>query len=154
MEIEVLSKKKNELLQRVELEFKVSHPNEGSPKRDAVRTALAKMENAAKELVIIDNLRSEYGLTSTTGFAKIYKEKEAVMSLERKYILIRNGLIAAEKKEAKKKEAPPKPKEAEPTEKPKEKEEKKPEAEKPKQEEKKTKKDEPKKEEASEKSKK
>lgn len=171
MEIEVVSKKKNELLERVEMEFKITHPNEGSPKRDAIRNAIAKMENATKELVVVDRLNSEYGLASTRGFAKIYKSKERALELERKHILIRNALIAEKKKEAKKKEPKPEPKEEKVEEKPPEKvekkekpekeekkpketEEKKPKEEKPKEEAKKPKEEEAKKEKPTEKSKK
>lgn len=130
MEIEFLSRKDNELLQRIELEFKITHPDEASPKRDAVRDAIAKMERVGKELVIVDYMRSEYGLPSTKGFAKVYKSKAIAMNLERKYVLIRNGLLAEEKKKPKKEKKKYEPKkeekpEAKPEEKV-EKEEKKP----------------------------
>jgi ribosomal protein S24E len=109
VEIEVLSRKDNEFLQRIELEFKISHPNEASPRRNSVRSAIAKLENAKTELVVIDSMHTEYGHTSIKGFAKVYKSKENALSLERKHILVRNGLIAAEKKDKKEKKPEAKP---------------------------------------------
>lgn len=101
MEIEILSRKNNEFLHRVELEFKISHPNEASPKRGSVKSAIAKLENAKTELVVIDSMHTEYGHSSLKGFAKVYKNKEDALSLERKHILVRNGLISDDKKEKK-----------------------------------------------------
>ncbi|MCK5547528.1 MAG: 30S ribosomal protein S24e, partial [Thermoplasmata archaeon] len=89
MEIEILSKKKNDLLQRTELQFKISHPDSSSPNRESVRDAIAKKENASKELVIIDSMKTDFGLPNTKGFAKIYKSKDFAMDIERKHILIR-----------------------------------------------------------------
>jgi ribosomal protein S24E len=107
VEIEILSRKNNEFLHRVELEFKISHPNEASPKRGSVKSAIAKLENAKTELVVIDSMHTEYGHSSLKGFAKVYKNKEDALSLERKHILVRNGLISAEKKEQKEKKPKP-----------------------------------------------
>jgi ribosomal protein S24E len=109
VEIEIISRKNNEFLHRVELEFKISHPNEASPKRGSVKSAIAKIENAKAELVVIDSMHTEYGHSSLKGFAKVYKNKEDALSLERKHILMRNGLIAAEKKEQKEKKPKPEP---------------------------------------------
>jgi small subunit ribosomal protein S24e len=124
VEIEILEKKDNKLLQRTELEFKVSHPEKVSPNRDSVRSAIAKLENANKELVIIDHMHTEYGIASIRGFAKIYKKKENALDLERRNILVRNGLIVEDTKAEKpKKEPKPKPEkepEGKPVEKPEE----------------------------------
>jgi ribosomal protein S24E len=84
VEIEIISRKNNEFLHRVELEFKISHPNEASPKRGSVKSAIAKIENAKAELVVIDSMHTEYGHSSLKGFAKVYKNKEDALSLERK----------------------------------------------------------------------
>lgn len=104
MEIEILSKKENELMERTEITFKAVHPKEGTPQRDAVREKVAAVLKAAKERVIVDSMDSEFGKTETVGYAKVYKTKEAVMRYEREPILVRNKL--KEKVKVEKKAAP------------------------------------------------
>ena len=109
MEIEIVSKEENQLMDRTEVTFKASHPKEGTPQREAVREKLASLLKATKERVIVDSMDSEFGRMETIGYAKVYKTKEAAMKYERKYVLIRNKLKEAVKKEAKQKKAPPQP---------------------------------------------
>jgi len=109
MELEVVVKKENELLDRVEVTFKVVHPKEGTPQREAVREKIASILKAAKERVVVDSMDSEFGKTETVGYAKIYKTKEAAMKFEREYVLVRNKLkekVAKEKKAAARAKAP------------------------------------------------
>ncbi|MCU0852958.1 MAG: 30S ribosomal protein S24e, partial [Thermoplasmata archaeon] len=73
MEIEILDKKENELLDRTEVRFKASHAKEGTPQREAIREKLAGMLKAAKERVIVDAMESEFGKMETVGYAKVYK---------------------------------------------------------------------------------
>jgi len=122
MEIEIQSKTDNTLLGRTEVHFIILHEGEGSPKRDLVRTELAEKLNAKKETVMIDFMRSSFGIRKTVGYAKIYKSIEDAKAGEADPILKRNGLGTKkkQKKEAKKegdekKEAPKeKPQNAEP----------------------------------------
>ena len=122
MELEILSRRDNPLLKRTEVRFRVAHPKEASPKRAALREQLAKTLNVTRDIVIVDFSRSEFGRSSSHGYAKVYKSKEDALHAERKHILIRNGLLEAEKKAEKPKEprAPPPKKEevAKPAEKP------------------------------------
>lgn len=103
MEVEVVTKKENELLDRVEVTFKVVHPKEGTPQREAVREKIASVLKATKERVVVDSMDSEFGKTETMGYAKVYKTKEAAMKFEREYVLVRNKLkekVKVEKKAA------------------------------------------------------
>lgn len=104
MEIEFLETKENQLLDRTEIKFKAMHPGEGTVSRDAVREKIAALAHSTKERVILDNMRSEFGLGQTRGYAKVYKTIEAAKKHERKHVLVRNKLI---EKEVKKKEAAP-----------------------------------------------
>ena len=106
MEIEIVSKKENELLDRTEVTFKAVHPKEGTPQREVVREKLASMLKASKDRVVVDAMDSEFGKMETVGYAKVYKTKEAAMKFERKHVLVRNKLKEAVKKE-KKAAAPP-----------------------------------------------
>ncbi len=104
MEIELLEKKDYPLLSRVEISFKIKHPNESTPKRGDVRNGLAEHLNVKKGCVVIDNMKAVFGKSETLGFAKIYSSEKDAKDIERKHILIRNKLAPAEteKKEKKK----------------------------------------------------
>ncbi|HEY5539053.1 MAG TPA: hypothetical protein VIL58_05895 [Thermoplasmata archaeon] len=98
MELEIMQRRENPLLKRVEVRFRVSHPNASSPRREELRQELAKELHAAKDIVILDFLRSDFGRSTSRGYAKVYKAKEDALRIERKHILVRNGLLAAEVK--------------------------------------------------------
>jgi small subunit ribosomal protein S24e len=107
MELEIVGKRENPLLKRTEVQFRVTHPHEQTPKRGDLRQELANVLHVTRDIVIVDSFQSEFGRSASRGYAKVYKSKEDALKVERKHILVRNGLIAAEVKE--KKEAPPKP---------------------------------------------
>jgi len=119
METELLSRKENPFFERIEVEFRTTHASEPTPTRDALREEIAKIAKAKKDLVIIDRMDSDFGRPETTGYAKIYKSKDKILSVERKHILIRNGLLKPEKEPAKKKPEPKKEAPAEAEKKPK-----------------------------------
>jgi len=105
MQLEVVTRKENPLLKRVEVTFKATHKAEPTPTRDALRAFLAKELKATKDIVVIDFQASTFGRYETVGAAKVYKTKDEALAVERKHILVRNKLIEPEVK----KEAPPKP---------------------------------------------
>jgi len=111
MQLEVLQRKENPLLKRVEVTFKATHKAEPTPTRDALRAFLAKELKATKDIVVIDYQASTFGRYETVGEAKVYKSKEEALAVERKHILVRNKLIEPEVK----KEAAPKPEKPTPT---------------------------------------
>ena len=120
MDLEIISKEQNKLLERTEVRFKAAHASEGTPQRDAVREKLASMLKVAKERVIVDSMRSEFGRMETIGYAKVYDTKEAAVKYEREHILVRNKL--KEKAVPDKKKPAPKAPEQEPADEAKEKE--------------------------------
>ncbi len=99
MQLEVLQKKENPLLKRVEIAFKAIHKAEPTPTRDALRAFLAKELKATKDIVVIDSQASTFGRYETLGYAKVYRSKDEALAVERKHILVRNKLIEAEVKE-------------------------------------------------------
>ena len=111
MQLEVLQRKENPLLKRVEVTFKATHKAEPTPTRDALRAFLAKELNATKDIVVIDYQASTFGRYETVGEAKVYKSKEEALAVERKHILVRNKLIEPEVK----KQVAPKPEKPAPT---------------------------------------
>jgi small subunit ribosomal protein S24e len=133
MQAEIVSRKENPLLKRIEIQFKVVHHGEGTPQRDTVKEEIAKLAKAPKDRVVIDHMDSQFGTTHTLGYAKIYDSKEDALAFEKKHILGRNKLIVLEEKKKVKKVGPykpPKPEVEAPAEEPGEKPEEEPEAEK------------------------
>jgi small subunit ribosomal protein S24e len=98
MEIEFLETKQNVLLDRTEIKFKATHPGEPTVSRDAIREKIAALAHSTKEKVILDNMKSEFGLGQTKGYAKVYKSVETAKMHERKHVLVRNKLIEKEVK--------------------------------------------------------
>jgi len=107
MEMEILEKKQNALLDRTEVKFKITHVKEPSPNRDAARDKLALLQNVKKEQVIVDRMDTTFGKNITTGYAKVYPDKETAIKVERDYQLVRNKLKEKTKKGDKKAEAKP-----------------------------------------------
>ncbi len=123
MEIDIQSKTNNPLLKRTEVHFTLRHEGEGTPKRELVKSELADKLKVKKENIMIDYMKANFGNTETLGYAKVYKSVDEAKAREKKYILIRNNVIASEKKKPKEEKpaAPPVKKEEEPAEKPEEK---------------------------------
>jgi small subunit ribosomal protein S24e len=104
MEIEVVSRKENPLFGRIEIQFKISHPKEKTPKRDDVKLEIANMVNSKKDRVVIDHMNSVFGKSETEGYAKVYDKKESAINIERDYALKRNKITEEKKKDGMKKE--------------------------------------------------
>jgi small subunit ribosomal protein S24e len=109
MEIEIQSKKNNQLLNRTEVHFIIHHKGEGTPNREIIRSELADKLNVKKEKIMVDHMTSDFGIQNTVGYAKVYSSIEKAKDGERTHILQRNNVIAKEKpkKEEKKEEEIP-----------------------------------------------
>lgn len=107
MEIEIQSKTNNPLLNRTEVHFIIHHEGESTPKREFVRNELAGKLNVKKENILINYMKSSFGTTNTSGYAKVYKTLKEAKAGERKYVLIRNNALEKEKKPAKEEEKKP-----------------------------------------------
>jgi small subunit ribosomal protein S24e len=91
MDIEIQTKTNNPLLNRTDVHFKVIHNGEQTPKRELIRRELAEKLKVKKDQVIIDNMKSHFGISQTKGYAKLYKNTKEAQSYERKHILKRNN---------------------------------------------------------------
>ena len=92
MKIEITEKKENLLQERTEVRFTVDHTGEATPTRKAVIDAIAKMTNAGKDTVVINNIDTQYGRGISKGYVKVYASKEAALKYEREYLLKRSGI--------------------------------------------------------------
>ena len=84
--MQVINRIENKLLNRVEIEFKWSHPGAKTPSRKEIIDTVRTLEPGANpDLVVVKNTTSRYGQSVTTGFAFIYSSEEA-MAVEPAYI--------------------------------------------------------------------
>jgi len=111
MELEILEKRENPLLNRIEVRFRIKHEGEKTPERELVRNDLAEEFKVNKDLIIIDYIRPHFGIAMSSGYAKIYKSVEDGKKVEPDYVLKRNNFGVKKKEE--KKEEEKKEKEAE-----------------------------------------
>jgi len=92
MEIEIVSKRNNPLLNRTEVSFIINHKNEKPPNRNIIKTELAEALNANKDNIIIDKIGTTFGLQQCKGYAKVYSSIKHTENIEKKYILKRNKI--------------------------------------------------------------
>ncbi len=107
MEIEILSKKENHLVDRVELEVVAKHQGAPTPKREEIRELVAVALKAERDQVIVDHLETSFGTGVTKGYVKVYPSKARALEVEERPILVRNTLATPKPKAEKKAAAPP-----------------------------------------------
>lgn len=95
MDIQVIEEKKNPLLNRREIVFKVNH-DDSTPSRKSIVEKLAATLNSKIGQVYVDSLKTEFGKRETIGYAKIYETAERAEQVERAHIIERNTFTKAE----------------------------------------------------------
>ena len=110
--MEIVDRKENKLLNRVEIEFSWRHSGKSTPSRKEVMDLVKTLEpKSNSEFIVVKNCKTRFGQPLTTGMAYIYGDAES-MKVEPDYIHKRHESFRAggEKKEAapeKKEEAVP-----------------------------------------------
>ncbi len=89
MEIEIISKKDNQLFNRKEIEFLVKGIGP-TPSRKELRQKIAALMNADEKTMVIDVLETIYGSSDIKGVARIYKNRKDLDALELSHIIERN----------------------------------------------------------------
>lgn len=98
--MQVIDRKDNPLLNRVEIRFAWDHPNSPTPDLSQMVAAAAKAEPGAKEgLVFIKDVSTRFGMPRTTGLALIYSSEEA-SSIEPNFIVKRHNRVRGEESSA------------------------------------------------------
>lgn len=90
MEIKIISKKENPLLNRTEIEFECNYPTEGTPNLLDVKHKIVALEDSSNDLIVVDNMKPSYGAAKATGLAKIYDSIEKLQEIEAKAVLAKN----------------------------------------------------------------
>eukprot|EP00923_Selenidium_pygospionis_P050951 GHVN01088331.1.p1 GENE.GHVN01088331.1~~GHVN01088331.1.p1 ORF type:complete len:131 (+),score=30.80 GHVN01088331.1:216-608(+) len=96
--IEIRKKMENRLLDRKQLVFEVLHPGKRAATMEEVREFLKKEFKATGDRIVIHGIKTHFGGSRTTGFARIYDTLEQLKKMEEKYILARMKLDVHEKK--------------------------------------------------------
>ena len=90
--MDVIIRKENLLLNRIELEFRIQHNQQPTPSRKKMIELVVKAEPDAKaELTILKHVNTRFGQALTTGFAHIYLDKNSMNSTEMEYMLNRHA---------------------------------------------------------------
>jgi len=88
LEIELTSVKKNPLLDRQEIEFKVEQDK--TPTRSDIRIGIAVALKVNLDQVYVRRIETKTGTRVTEGTAHVYADPEQALRVEPKYIIERN----------------------------------------------------------------
>lgn len=89
MDIEIIERKENPLLDREEIKFEVTY-DQATPSREVIKKKLAAMLNVDAEITILREIKGHFGKTVSSGFATVYPSYEIAQKVETKPILKRN----------------------------------------------------------------
>jgi ribosomal protein S24E len=92
LEIRILEERANPLLHRHEYRFEVTHATTATPKREEVRSEIAKLVQAPKDRVIVERMHARFGTAVSRGDANVYESVDALKKITREHILVRHGL--------------------------------------------------------------
>lgn len=90
LNIEITQEKRNPLIERIELTFRVDHFGAGTPNRLEIKKKIASMQGSDENLTIIKHLDSHFGATYTIGKAYIYDNTKDLQFFEPFHIQVRN----------------------------------------------------------------
>jgi len=90
LNIEITEEKKNPLIDRLEITFRVDHFGAGTPNRLEVKKKIAAIQGSDEKLTIIKNLGTHFGSSSTQGVIYIYENTKELQFFEPFHILVRN----------------------------------------------------------------
>jgi small subunit ribosomal protein S24e len=100
MKMEIIDRKENPLLNRIEIRFQLRHDKEATPSRGTLRSKVASLEpGSSASTVVVKDVNTRFGQPLTTGLAFIYDSSDS-MQIEPQYILDRHGVEEVAEKAA------------------------------------------------------
>lgn len=90
MKINIINQRRNELLKRLEVKFRIDHEKSGTPTRIQIRQSLAGMLDVDEERVYVKKVETKTGTTITFGEANIYDSVSQAEYVEPEHIILRN----------------------------------------------------------------
>ncbi|KAF9763342.1 30S ribosomal protein S24e [Nosema granulosis] len=88
-EIEVLSNRKNELLNRNELELAISHERSSVPTKKEIATQISKIFSTKGDSIVVYDITSKAGTHQSVGKVNVYSSVEAMKKVEKDYMVVR-----------------------------------------------------------------
>ena len=89
-EIEITEEKKNPLIDRIELTFRIDHFGASTPNRLEVKKKITALQGSDEKLTIIKKLKTHFGASYTLGKAYIYENTKDLQFFEPVHIQVRN----------------------------------------------------------------
>lgn len=89
MEVKVIEKEENPLLEREKINFEVEHKNAPTPPRADVLKELSEEIGVSEDLIVIEKIATLHGRQVASGIARIYKTEKRLKELEPEYLTTR-----------------------------------------------------------------
>jgi ribosomal protein S24E len=94
--MEIVSRKENKLLNRVEINFRWQHTGKATPSRQSVMDLVKTLEPGSNpDFIVVKECNTRFGQALTTGTALIYGDSES-MRVEPEYIHKRHETFRSE----------------------------------------------------------
>ncbi|MCD7781119.1 MAG: 30S ribosomal protein S24e [Methanosphaera sp.] len=91
MEIKIIEKRENPLLNRTEIKFECEYAQEGTPKTLDVKHKLVAMEDASNDLLVVERMKPSYGVPTAVGEARIYDSVAKLEEIEPSSVKSKNA---------------------------------------------------------------
>ena len=89
MKVEIVNRRRNEMLKREKIVFCIDHEGAGTPPRAQVRHLLAVKLDVDEERVYPVKYETKTGSMTTVGEANVYDSVEDAVQIEPKHIILR-----------------------------------------------------------------
>lgn len=96
--IRVLESRRNELLRRTEYVVEVDNADGGTVSRSQARSLLTTALDAKSENLIVVKVWTPAGRDASRIVARVYDDRETLMRVEPKHLLIRDGFLERPKR--------------------------------------------------------
>ena len=104
--MDIVSRKENKLLNRVEINFRWQHEGQATPSRQAVMNLVKTLEPGSNpDCIVVKECNTRFGQPLTTGMAFIYAD-EVAMKVEPDFIHKRHEQFRSSTEAPAKEEAP------------------------------------------------
>ena len=98
MKLEIVKRKKNSLLKREEIGFRVEE-SKVTPSKAEIRKKIAALNDTKENFVVVEGVRNKFGSKDFVGKANIYGNEEDMRKTELKHKIWRNFGGGKEKNE-------------------------------------------------------
>lgn len=89
-EIEIIEEKKNPLIDRIELTFRVDHFGASTPNRLDIKKKISALQGSDEKLTIVKKLDTRFGVSYSIGKVYIYDNAKELQFFEPFHIKVRN----------------------------------------------------------------